>query len=550
MVIRLSLEEALTRAEGTNETLVIAGAGVQRARGEQLRARSEYFPEIGGFAGYTRIFASEFGGFGGGGLDGGPGTGGPPPEPCGPFAPDTTLPLPVRVDTLEQVVACLSRGERDVFTDLRDIFDGGGPFGRGNRYDLGLSLSYPLYTGGRRRARNQIAAAVRRSAEVEVLARLAQLTFDVTQAYFDAVLADRLVGIAEQALAQSERTLNVTRVAVEAGEQAEFDALRARVARDNQRSVLLQRIAERDIAYARLRTLSGLPVAQPLELSTELGDEVPPAVARRSPEVEGPDTVAALRSTVRQAEEEVRVQEDLLRIARAQRLPEVILSGQFGWVAFPSSVFAAFNDFRRAASLSVGASIPIFTGGRIRGDLLIAEADLREARARLDQLRDLAAEDAYSTIAQLDAARAEFAATGATIVEATRAYEIAELRYREGVASLLELTDTRLLFEEALANRAVAARDLQVAQTRLALLPDLPLGGVTVVAPGGLPAETALPIFPEILPGARTVGGLRRPGAVTSPTTRRGLPFPRAGTAPRSAPAPRRPRRGGGVPGS
>ena len=342
--IRISLEEALARAEETNESIAIAEAGVLRARGERIRARSAFFPQISGFATYTRVFASEFSGLGGGP----PGDGAPPAEPCGPFAADTTLPLPVRVDTLEAVVGCLSRGGPGTFPDLADLFgDGVGPFGRGNLYDVGVSLSWPVYTGGRRGARTRIAEAGQRSAEVEVVARSAQLTLDVARAYFDAVLADRLVGIAEQALAQAERTLGVTEVAFAAGDQSEFDELRARVARDNQRATVLRRGAEREIAFARLRTLIDVPIDQPLELTTELGDELPPAVARRAPDPEGMDTAAALRSTVRQAEETVRIQEDLLRIARAQRLPEVTLSGQYGRIAFPSNVFPGLDDSGR-----------------------------------------------------------------------------------------------------------------------------------------------------------------------------------------------------------
>ncbi len=48
------------------------------------------------------------------------------------------------------------------------------------------------------------------------------------------------------------------------------------------------------------------------------------------------------------------------------------------------------------------------------------------------------------------------------------------MRYREGVSTQVELADSRILLEQARANRAVAARDLQVAQVRAALLPWLP----------------------------------------------------------------------------
>ena len=66
-------------------------------------------------------------------------------------------------------------------------------------------------------------------------------------------------------------------------------------------------------------------------------------------------------------------------------------------------------------------------------------------------------------------------ASSGTVEQAQRAYEIADLRYREGLSTQTELLDARVALEQAQGNRAVAARDLQVARMRLLLLPALPL---------------------------------------------------------------------------
>jgi outer membrane protein TolC len=67
-------------------------------------------------------------------------------------------------------------------------------------------------------------------------------------------------------------------------------------------------------------------------------------------------------------------------------------------------------------------------------------------------------------------------ASAGTVQQAERAYQIAELRNREGLSTQLELSDSRLSLEVARATRAQAARDLQVARARLALTPALPAG--------------------------------------------------------------------------
>jgi outer membrane protein TolC len=61
------------------------------------------------------------------------------------------------------------------------------------------------------------------------------------------------------------------------------------------------------------------------------------------------------------------------------------------------------------------------------------------------------------------------------VAQAERAYGIAEVRYREGISTQTELADSRLLLEQARANRATAGRDLQTARVRVALLRELPL---------------------------------------------------------------------------
>ena len=131
-------------------------------------------------------------------------------------------------------------------------------------------------------------------------------------------------------------------------------------------------------------------------------------------------------------------------------------------------------------------SLPILNGGRIRADEAIARAGVTEAEARLRLTRELAALDAESARQELRAARAEWQASGATIQQAARAYEIADLRYREGLSTQLELSDSRLLLAQSQVTRARAARDSAgTLASDFALLPELPLTG------GALPAVVA-----------------------------------------------------------
>lgn len=454
----LSLDEALELGARTSESVGIARAGIQRARGEQRQARSELFPQLSGVASYTRTLRSQFSSF----AD--DSAGGPPPPECRTFTADPSLPLEERIDSLESALECSANA--NPFAAFADL-----PFGQVNQYNLGLQASQVLYAGGRVRAQGRIADAGRRAAEVELDAQEAQLRLDVASAYFDAVLSDRLVAIAESTLVQTERTLENTRLARQVGNVAEFELLRAQVARDNARPAVIQRRAQRDIAYLRLKQLLELPLEDSLALTTSL-DAPAPALDSLLP-----DSAAGERAAVRQAEANVEIQEGRLAVARASALPAVRLASQFARLGYPDDVLPAWSDFVSDWNVSVSVSLPLFTGGRLSGERMAARADAEEARLRLAQTRELAALDSRTAASTLEAAEAAYAASAGTVEQAERAYAIAEIRQQEGISTQTELGDSRIQLEQARANRAQSARDLQVARMRVRLLRDLPIQG-------------------------------------------------------------------------
>ena len=500
----LSIEQALDLAERESETVGLARSDLAQARGERRRAKSAYFPQLTGSASYTRTLRSQFSALQGDSA--GPST--PAPEECDPFVPRPGLPIDQRLDSLEAAVECASNA--DPFAGLGEDL----PFGRENTYRLGLSFSQTLFTGGRVSGQSRAADANVRGAELGLTSAEAQLLLDVTAAYYDAALGDRLVAIATATLRQADTTLSQTQLAREVGNQSEFDLLRARVTRDNQRPVVIQRQAARDIAYYRLRNLLNLPPEQPLELTSPLVDTGLVRTARLAELVDTPgDTATDARAPVRQADEAVTSQQGLLRVARAQRWPQISLTSDYAEFGYPNDLSPFGPNYLSDWVVAVGLQIPLFTGGRIKGDVAVAEAGLEQARLRLRQTRELAQLDARNTQLQLAAAAASWEASAGTEEQADRAYRIAEIRYREGISTQTELNDLRIQLAQAQANRAQAARDLQVARMRLALLPSLPLGTTTGTAPGAAssPAVTA--------PGASGPGGGTGPTPYQAPQT-------------------------------
>jgi outer membrane protein len=481
VVRSISLDEATKLAEERSEGVRIAQAGLLRARGQAYQARSQYLPQFSGSLAFTKTLASQFeeiskraAAF----------------DKTNPPA-DTTRPLctlnaeiprnasqPVRDAGLQTATTdCGATGLEN--SPIAKIF------AAPQTLTFGLVGSMNLFTGGRIIAANRIATSARHSAEIGYASALAALRLQVTEAYYDALLSDRLATIADSSLRQSERTLAQVRLARNVGNTSEFELLRAQVTSDNQRPLTIQRHTTRDLALLRLKQLLDLPASDSLALTSDLADSTLAGGSKDARTISrtfaalasASDTSAESRSTVRQLAEAVKIQQNSFRIARAQRIPSLSLSTQYGRTAYPSQGIPSLHDFFPSWTVTGTLAVPLFTGGRITGDEMIARANLLEARENYQQVKELAALDARSTIAQLEQAVAEWTASQGTAEQAARAYRIAEVRYGEGISTQLELSESRILLQSAQANRAFAARNLRVAQQRLALLRDLPLAG-------------------------------------------------------------------------
>ena len=475
----LTLDEAIRLAARESEALEVARAGIARAGGQQRQARSLYLPQLNGSLAYARTLRSQFSALSGG-------------------APDTSAASQLKSVCAPNIPAGATQAERDAaLAQAQSCAAAAGidfsrvGFGAKNQYTLGLAFSQSVFSGGRNRGQNAAAAAGRRVAEVELTAQRAQLALDVTQAYFDAVLADRLVEIADTTLSQTDELLRQTTLARRVGNMSEFDLLRATVSRDNQRPVVIQRRGDRDIAYLRLKQLLNLPLDEPISLTTPIDEPaavtrviaanatttslVANAVIDTMAPLPTPDTSTANRAPVRQSEESVRAQEGLLAVARADRLPSVAITSNYQRLYFPNTFTPNLGQYSENWTIGGSLGLSLFSGGRVTGQIEVARANLDEARARLQQSRELAALDTRVALNQLAQAEAAFAASRGTAAQARRAYGIDQIRYREGISTQTDLTQSRLLLEQAVANQALTARDLAVARARVTLIRDLPI---------------------------------------------------------------------------
>ena len=476
--VRLSLEDALQITQAQRQSIEVARAGVVRAEGQRLQTRSQYFPQLNGTAAYTKTLQSQFSNFASSAASTPRDTTTPKTQAlCAPTLAANATPEQ-RAAALAQAASCQSGSSSSSGGfDLSKT-----SFGATNQWNLGLSFSQNVFAGGRISAQNSAANAQLRSANIEVNAQKAQASLDVTSAYFDAVLADQLVAIADSSVAQTDVVLQQTKVAKQVGNVSEYELLRAQVTRDNQVPIQIQARSNRQVAYYRLKELLNMPLDTPLELTTRVEDSSNPTLPAIA--TTAPDTAVSDRAPVRQADEALIASEAQVRIARAERIPTLAIVSAYQRLYFPAQLLPNLSTGVNNWTVGLSTSFPILDGGRIRGDRAVAEAGVRQARAQREEARQFAALDTRVALNDLAQAQSIWDASRGTVDQAQRTYAIDEVRYREGISTQTDLTQSRLLLEQAKANRAQAARNLAVAKVRLALLKDLPLqsGGTTGAA--------------------------------------------------------------------
>lgn len=349
----------------------------------------------------------------------------------------------------------------------------GTPFGQRNAYSLSLSVVENLFAGFATRSRQKAALANMTSAEIGVAQAKAQAVYDCVQAYYDALLATELELIASATYAQADAIFASLEASYKEGNSSEFDFLRAKVARDTQQPAVVRARVDRSVTVLRLKQLLNIPDEQEVTLTSALEatprEEVTPDPTTRAP--------------VRQAAALVDAQIATLARVESQHYPRLDANFQYARLAFPSGL-PAFDDFSTNWTVGLALSVNIFSGLRITGDVEYAKADIYEARARLRQVQERSRLDTFDAVQQLEAARATLDAASGTIHQAQRTHDIATMRFHQGISTQLELNDARLQLQTAKTNYAQAARDVQVASTRVALLPLLPIMTQSQSTPG------------------------------------------------------------------
>lgn len=258
------------------------------------------------------------------------------------------------------------------------------------------------------------------------------VTSDATNFYSQILSLNDRVQIAEFNLKNAEEILRIVEARFNAGGVSGLEVSQQRVAVNNFRTALASLIEQRSTTADALAILLGLAPQNFTVPSAPLNSLKMPAV-----NLTPPATLLTARPDIESAESSLRAANADIGAARAAFFPSLTLSAD--------TVIAAGFGGPAAAASSIASSLlaPIFTGGRLTGDLENVTARQKELAATYQKTVLTAFQEVEDALAALKSAndRAEIARS--SVIESQNAYNIAKAQFDAGAIDYLNLLDTQ-----------------------------------------------------------------------------------------------------------
>jgi multidrug efflux system outer membrane protein len=303
----------------------------------------------------------------------------------------------------------------------------------------GLTSSWEIDLFGRNRASRDGAQARLEGAQAGWHNARVSVAAEVANQYFSLRACEKLVVITLADAASRAETSRLIQLSAAAGFQAPATAGLARASAAEGHGRTIQQRAQCDLDIKALVALTAVPEPDLRKKLAETPADLPQAATISIASL--PARTLAQRPDVFSAEREVAAASAEVGSAQAQRYPRLSLSGSIGAASFRTA--GASTNFPTWTIGPLALTLPLFDGGTRRANVGAAQARYEEAVANYRG-------NVRQAVREVEEALVNLQSTGARSEDALVAvdgyrtsFNGTEARYQSGLASLLELEDTR-----------------------------------------------------------------------------------------------------------
>jgi outer membrane protein len=325
-------------------------------------------------------------------------------------------------------------------------------------FDFGVNGNWLLWDFGQTWNSFKASEELAKSLGATSTATLLQVVLNARTSYFAARATRDLVRVAKETLDNQITHQDQVAGFVKVGTRPEIDLATARLNVANARVQLIQTQNADSIAKALLNQAMGVPGQTEYEVGD---DELPPLDVEGQPIPTLFDLAESSRPEIFALEYARQAQEKLLSSAHGGWWPSLSAGGGFAWQG--QKVDSLYNTWNFGLTLTWN----FFQGGLTYGRVKEAEQNVQSATAAVSVERLQVRFDVEQAEATLLGNKESVVAAGDAVFNAKEQLRLAEGRYREGIGTIIELSDAQVSLTQASAQLVQAQYNLATARAKL-----------------------------------------------------------------------------------
>lgn len=324
-----------------------------------------------------------------------------------------------------------------------------------------LSLTQPLFMGGKIYASNRQADIGLLLARLDYLKQRNDLIYQVKQSFYTVLLAQHMAQISQEAYEVIAAHLKVSQALYNEGKMSNYDVSRVKVQLANQKTNLLKDKNNLKIAVDALIIILGWEPVLETEFVGQLGYVETPVKGYE----EGLNQALGQRIEIRQMLLQEEISNNLVFLARSGYLPNVLLNSVFS--RQNSSGFSAEQAWTNSWTTTLSLTLPLFEGFITTARVKQAKSQKEQILLTKAQLIDSIKIEVKQAYFSLDQAKENISGQSENVDTAKDNLRIAQERYKLGLMSDIEVRDAELTLTQAEINYYQAAYEYIMAQAKV-----------------------------------------------------------------------------------
>jgi outer membrane protein TolC len=259
------------------------------------------------------------------------------------------------------------------------------------------------------------------------------VTLTVGNAYLQVIEAASRIEAAEAQVRNAQAVYDQAAESLRAGTSPKIDVTRSAVQLHTEQYNLS--VARNNFAIAKLNL--GRAIGLPLGQQFELAESLPYSEIQPTTVDDALKDAYHSRSDFRAALVSVQAAQKQLSAARGERYPVVAVSGDYGVQG------VTFGQSHGIFGFQAGVNVPVFTGGRIKGDITTAEAALHQRKSEAENIRGQVDYDVRTAFLNLQAAQEQVTVAKQNVDLANENLDRSKERFTAGVTDSVEVVQAQ-----------------------------------------------------------------------------------------------------------